>query len=153
MSHFSLLFNIFFIISPLQVFLLVYFFCICFISLSMACRFYYIHACSSLALCWFADPVSTTGVFSAVSSVLTSSCSTGISSYAGSDSGAYHHPLGSSYSTRKYGSTTNKSFDDTKKSLDDQLKELDSQLDSQLLSKVGMGPQANAMGKELQLLL
>ncbi|KAJ9584719.1 hypothetical protein L9F63_020924 [Diploptera punctata] len=81
------------------------------------------------------DPVSTTGVFSTVSSVLTSSCSTGISSYAGSDSGAYHHPLGSSYSARKYGSTTNKSFDDTKKSLDDQLKELDSQLDSQLLSK------------------
>ncbi|KAJ4433457.1 hypothetical protein ANN_15760, partial [Periplaneta americana] len=84
------------------------------------------------------DPVSTTGVFSAVSSVLTSSCSTGISSYAGSDSGAYHHPLSTSYSTRKYGSTTNKSFDDTKKSLDDQLKELDSQLDSQLLSKRGL---------------
>lgn len=47
--------------------------------------------------------------------------------------------MGTSYSARKYGSTTNKSFDDTKKSLDDQLKELDSQLDSQLLSKVG-GP-------------
>ncbi|PSN51424.1 hypothetical protein C0J52_05439 [Blattella germanica] len=78
------------------------------------------------------DPVSTTGVFSTVSSVLTSSCSTGISSYAGSDSGAFHH-----YSARKYGSTANKSFDDTNKSLDDQLKELDSQLDSQLLSKVG----------------
>lgn len=87
--------------------------------------------------------MSTTGVFSTVSSVLTSSCSTGISSYAGSDSGAYHHPLGTSYSTCKYGSTTNKSFDDTKKSLDDQLKELDSQLDSQLLSKVGASGQVN----------
>lgn len=90
------------------------------------------------------DPVSTTGVFSTVSSVLTSSCSTGISSYASSsDSGAYHHPLGTSYSARKYGSTSNKSFDDTKKSLDDQLKELDSQLDSQLLSKVGTLIQVN----------
>lgn len=92
------------------------------------------------------DPVSTTGVFSTVSSVLTSSCSTGISSYAGSDSGAYHHPLGTSYSARKYGSTTNKSFDDTKKSLDDQLKELDSQLDSQLLSKVGALSQLQCNG-------
>jgi hypothetical protein len=51
--------------------------------------------------------------------------------------------LGTSYSTCKYGSTTNKSFDDTKKSLDDQLKELDSQLDSQLLSKVGASNQVN----------
>lgn len=51
--------------------------------------------------------------------------------------------MGSSYSARKYGSTTDKSFDDTKKSLDDQLKELDSQLDSQLLSKVGALSQVN----------
>lgn len=51
--------------------------------------------------------------------------------------------MGPSYSARKYGSTTNKSFDDTKKSLDDQLKELDSQLDSQLLSKVGVLSQVN----------
>lgn len=51
--------------------------------------------------------------------------------------------MGTSYSARKYGSTTNKSFDDTKKSLDDQLKELDSQLDSQLLSKVGALSQVN----------
>lgn len=82
------------------------------------------------------DPVSTASVFSTASSVLTSSGSTGISSFA-SDSTASklssYHP---SYVTRsKYGSVANKSFDDTKKTLDDQLKELDSQLDSQLLSK------------------
>nr|CAD7453097.1 unnamed protein product [Timema tahoe] len=86
------------------------------------------------------DPVSTTGVFSTVSSVLTSSCSTGISSYAGSDSptsklSSYHASFGSP-ARSKYGSVAgNKSFDDTKKSLDDQLKELDSKLDSQLLTK------------------
>jgi hypothetical protein len=68
------------------------------------------------------DPVSTTSVFSTVSSVLTSS-------YTGSDS----------YTTLARAKYANKSFDDTKKSLDDQLKELDSQLDSQLLSKVGHG--------------
>lgn len=96
------------------------------------------------------DPVSTTSVFSTVSSVLTSSCSTGISSYTGSCSDSttsklssyHHHPsstLGSSFAGRsKYGTVANKSFDDTKKSLDDQLKELDSQLDSQLLSKRGL---------------
>nr|CAD7606638.1 unnamed protein product [Timema genevievae] len=89
------------------------------------------------------DPVSTTGVFSTVSSVLTSSCSTGISSYAGSDSptsklSSYHASFGSP-ARSKYGSVAgNKSFDDTKKSLDDQLKELDSKLDSQLLTKRGL---------------
>nr|BAN09206.1 angiomotin [Gryllus bimaculatus] len=86
------------------------------------------------------DPVSTASVFSTASSVLTSSGSTGISSFA-SDSTtsklSSYHP--SSFVTRsKYGSVANKSFDDTKKTLDDQLKELDSQLDSQLLSKRGL---------------
>lgn len=67
-------------------------------------------------------PVSTTSVFSAASSALTSSTGFCSNSYTGSVDSSYHH---------KYSPGTQSSFH---KSLDDQLKELD----SQLLSKVNV---------------